>query len=184
MCTHNYTDSLCSLRVIPRMDGVGITFECNGQCTLTSSFSNNQCVDHINALGIQCNQTECSPRDYDLSACITGETEISIPPTNHTTICRCSIDRDAVTNDIAVEPSQASTSTTVYRTEIANRTEAQNVSCTTKPLSSTEAQCHIVIGVLVGLLVVLLVMAVIPWICMCWRFKSKGKRDIQQAIAR
>ena len=70
----------------------------------------------------------------------------------------------------------------VYRTET-DKFEAQNVSCTAKPLSSTEVQYHVVIGALLGLLIVLLVMAIIPWIWICWRLKVNGrlKRDKQQA---
>ena len=48
--------------------------------------------------------------------------------------------------------------------------------------ATTEAQPRVVIGALVGLLVVLLVMAIFPWIWICWKFKvNKGlKRDKQQ----
>ena len=168
---------------MPRTDNIGITFGCNGQCTITTQFQDNQCVNRFKELGIHCNQTECSPRNFDLSACITAENEITT--TNQNCNCQCSTrsNRDAVTSGIAVVQSKASTSTMVYRTETTSRTEAQNVSCTIQPLSSTEAQCHRIIGALAGLVMVLLVMAIIPWIWICWRFKlNRGlKRDIQQA---
>ena len=81
-----------------------------------------------------------------------------------------------------MEQPQATTTTTVHSTitETAGRTDAQDVSCTTKPLSGREVQLEAVTGALVGLLVVLLVMATIPWIWICWksRVNVKGpKRD-------
>ena len=175
-----YTDSLCSLQLIPRMQGIGFTFNCGAQCSLTSYLLNEQCVDLINELGLQqyCSQTECSPRVYNLSACITPETGITIRDTLiQTTV------RDSVINDLTTGQSQASTPTTVYRTETTSRTDGQNISCTSKPFSGKEAQHHAVIGALVGLVMVLVVMAIIPWIWICWRFKLKGglQRDKQQA---
>ena len=171
-----HTDSLCSLQIIPRMRSIGFAFDCSGQCNIASAFQDYQCIDLLNELGIQqCNQAECSPRIYNLSACINVENGIIIRDTTTQTT------RDGIINDMAMEQSQAGTPTTVYNAETTSRTEAQDVSCTTKPLSSTEVQ--VIIGVLAGLLVMLLVMAVIPWIWIYWKLKVNGglNRDKQQA---
>ena len=163
-----YTDSLCSLRLIPRMQGVlGITLDCNGQCALTSTFQTNQCVDLVNDLGIQCSQASCTTRAYNLSACVTAENgmivgDMTVP----------SNDRgNSTVNDMTTEQPQAST---VFGAETTSRTEAQDISCTTKPQSSTQAQYYAVIGALVGLVIILLAMAVVPWIWIGWRLKMKG----------
>ena len=122
---------------------------CGGLCTLSTAIQYGQC-DFFSTLGIQnCNQRQCRPKNYNLSACITTETAINpISSISHIN-----------TNSIATtEQSQA----------------------------TTEAQLKVVIGALrlVGLLVVLLVMAIIPWIWICWKFKvNKGsKRDKEQIL--
>ena len=155
---------------------ITIGIDCGGQCRSSSSYLYGQCVDFFSALGIQdCNQGQCESKIYNLSACITTETAINpTSSTNHVN-----------TNSIATtEQSQATTTTTVYRsiTETAGRTDAQDISCTTKPLSTREVQA--LIGALVGLVMVLLVMAIIPWIWICWKFKvnniKRPKGDKQQ----
>ncbi len=115
---------------------------------------------------------------YNLSVCITTETEIN--PTSSTNYIS--------TNSIPrTDQSQATTTIIIYSTikgtVTAERTEDQNVSyTTTKPLSNREAQLEAVIGALAGLVVVLLVMAIIPWIWICWRSKvnQEPKGDKQQ----
>ena len=146
------TDSLCSLRVTPRILNVGITINCGSQCSLGSSFQyNGQCVDLFDELGIQqCTQAECNTRIYNLS--ITREFINEATPSDMSIQANA---MDDVTNDMTMEQSQASIPTTVHRPETTNRTEAQNACYTTKPLSSSEVQ--VVIGVLVGLVMVLLV---------------------------
>ena len=164
------------------MRDVGIIVDCSDQCRPASSFQYGLCIDLFNTLGIeQCNLESCSSVVYNLSGCITEETGITT--TSQNAVCQCSSDREAVPNDITMGQSQVGTSTVIYRTETINKTEAQNVSCTTKPLSSTEAQCHRIIGALAGLVVVLLVMAIRPWIWICWRLNANGglERDKQQA---
>ena len=157
--------------------GIGFAFDCSGQCNIASVFQDYQCIDLLDELGIQqCNQAQCSPRIYNLSACITAENRMIIGDTTiQTTV------RDSVIKDMTTEQSEASIPTTVYREETTGRTEAQDVSCTTKLLHATEIQ--VVIGALVGLLVVLLVMAIIPWMWICWKLKVTGglKRNKQQA---
>ena len=145
---------------------------CGGQCNLASSFQNQHCAELIQ----QCNQAECNQRIYNLSTCISTETgiiitDMSIQPTV----------RDDIKNITTMEQLQASIPNSVYKTETTNRTEAQNVSPTTKALSNTEVQ--VVIGALAGLLMVLLVMAIILWIWICWWLKTKKglKRGKQQA---
>ena len=170
---YTYTDSLCSLEINPTMQSIGIVMNCGGLCTLSTAIQYGQC-DFFSTLGIQnCNQRQCRPKNYNLSACITTETAIN--PTSSTSHVN--------TNSIATtEQPQTTTTTIVHRaiTETAGRTDAQDISCTTKPLSSREVQA--LIGALVGLVMVLLVMAIIPWIWICWKFKvNKGpKRDKQQ----
>ena len=172
-----YTDSLCSLQLAPRTGDVGIIVDCGNQCTLASSFLyHGQCTDLFSALGIQrCNQQECSPKIYNLSACITAETEINtMYTTNQNANCQCNRDRDAVTNSIA---STYIPTINVYRTDTINRTEAQNINCTTKPQSNKEGQYQVIIRALVGLLAVLLVVVIIPWIWICWKVTGGLNRN-------
>ena len=174
-----FADSLCSLKLYPREVVVGITVDCGGTCSFTTSAQTHWCQDLINQLRVQqCNQADCNPTVYNLSACITAENGINTTyTTNQNANCQCNRDRDAATNSIAT----TYIPTNVYRTGTINRTEAQNVLCTTKPLFNTEAQ--VVIGSLVGLVMVLLVMAIIPWTWICWKSKVNRelKRDKQQA---
>ena len=159
------------------MGNVRITIDCGDQCRPSSSYLYDQCVDFFSALGIEdCNQGQCESKIYSLSACITMENEINTTySANQNANCQCSGPK-------TTEQPQATTTTIVHRaiTETAGRTDAQDISCNTKPLSSREVQA--LIGALVGLVMVLLVMAIIPWIWICWKFKvNKGlKRDKQQ----
>ena len=171
-----HTDSLCSLQIDPTVRDVRITIDCGGQCRPSSNFNYAQC-DFISALGIEhCNQGQCESKSYNLSTCITTGNEINtIYSAIQNANCHCSGPK-------TTEQPQATTTTIVHRaiTETAGRTDAQDISCNTKPLSSRGVQA--LVGALVGLVMVLLVMAIIPWIWICWKFKvNKGlKRDKQQ----
>ena len=179
MCIHNCTDSLCSLRVMPRTDNIGITFGCNGQCTITTQFQDNQCVNRFKELGIHCNQTECSPRNFDLSACITAENETTTAnTTNQNCDCQCSTrsNRDAVTSDMPMGQSQTCIPPTIiYRTEITNKTEFTTcISSTNQPSTAVAA-----LAIMVGILIVLLVIVLIALMWTCWTFKIKGTTKSQ-----
>ena len=165
------------------MQWIGIIINCSGNCSLASSFQNYQCVDLFNELGIQqCNQASCTPRTYNLSACITPETGLrTYTPTTTETI------------------NNNATATTVNSSEYDTHTaEIQDASCNPIRINGTEmipitcisrrnpqqlSNTVAVLGALVGLLMVLLVVTIIPWIRIWWRLKLKGglQRGIQQA---
>ena len=171
MHIHIYTDSLCSLQLVPRTGDVGYVINCSGQCTAASSFQYSQCVDLFNILDIQhCNQPECSSKTYNLSACITAETGINTTfTTNQNANCQYNRDRDADTNSIATtEQSQACTPTTIY-TETTDKTIIANSSTTAVAALAT----------IVAILIVLLVMVLIALIWTCWTLKIKGTTKSQ-----
>ena len=145
-----YTDSLCSLHV--RMHSVGIIVNYGGDCSSVSDFSDIRCRDFLNEFSIQCNQAPCSPRVYNLSACIIEARLTTTDTRNQTLVNQCSNDMNVNTDTISDELPQAHTPTTVCRYDIANRTvtttvtvtatyqpqslEPQGVSCMPSPTSS------------------------------------------------
>ena len=174
------------------MHRLAITIDCGGQCTVVSSFQAHHCEDLVSELGIpQCNQAQCSPRLYNLSACTNAENEVNIIDiTIQNSVIDVTAEQPQANTPTTVlrtmEQSQASSTTTVPRTmeQTQASTEAQNVSCTTNSLPvATETQYHIVIGILAGLVIVLLVMSIVPWVLICLKLNvTRGlKRHKQQA---
>ena len=165
------------------MQSIGITINCSGNCSLASSFQNYQCVDLFNELGIQqCNQASCSPRTYNLSACITPVTGLKTnAPTTTETIKNIVTTTAANTNEY--DTHRVETLDVGCNPIRMNGTEMIPITCTSRrniqQLSNTVAA----LGVLVGLLMMLLVVTIIPWIWIWWRLKLKGglQRDIKQA---
>ena len=161
------------------MQSIGIIINCSGNCSLASSFQNHQCVDLYNELGIQqCNQASCTPRTYNLSACIIPENGFqTYVPTSPETIATA-----PTANTTEYDTHTAETQHVSNPIQI-NGTEMIPVMCisrrNTQQLSNTVAA----LGALVGLLMVLLVVTIIPWIWIWWRLKLKGglQRDIHQA---
>ena len=179
MITH--TDSHCSLRVIPRMNEVGVSFGCDGQCTSSTTLQNNLCGNLYNEFGIQqCYQANCSPRTYNLGECaseanINRTTATPTTPNDPFTQPEPSRsgDGDDFTNGLTTDQSQTCTPTTVYKTVTASCTTTP----TTIPTSSTSTTNMLsalaALGALVGLLVILLVIVTAVLIWTCWKLKTK-----------
>ena len=141
-----YTDSLCSLQLVPHTGAVGIIIDCSGQCSSASSFQYSQCKNLFNTLGIErCIQPQCNPKIYNLSACITqSEAGINTTDTiNQTHTRQCSSDRDSIfSNTMTEDQPQLCTPTTVYRTETVNRTVATTVTVTAATYQLHSAVAH------------------------------------------
>ena len=176
----NAIDSLCTLRLVPRIGGVGINVNCGDQCGPSSSFQyDSRCIKHFNSLGIQqCNQPECNQTVYDLSTCITADTEINTTTlyttTNQNTDCQCNRDRDADTSSIATTgQSQACIPTIVYITETIDTTEVINSS------TNQQSTAIVALATIIAILIVLLVIISVALIWTCWILKTKGTRKSQ-----
>ena len=186
---HVYTciDTLCSLRLMPNMHTVGITMDCGGQCSLISNYQNDVCVNLFNELGIQqCNQTQCSPRVYNLCACNTEAgiitTTAEKPQTSTPTICRNKIINRTVTTVITVTTANQPRSI-----------EAQDISCTPTPTPSkiptppnstiNTSSVAVALGALVALLMLLLIAVTTALVWTSWKLKTKeeGKSLLRQS---
>ena len=187
------------------MDSIGVTVRCGSQCNFGSSLQNNMCGDLYSEFGIQqCNQASCSPRIYNLSACVNEATRNTTRvsptvPNEPLTPCECdtpgSGDPDDFTNDMTIEQPQICTPTTVYRTETVNKTVTTSVTVTTcqdvsttvttsmlsttittnSNTTSNISSAVLALGALVGLLLVLLVIITTAWI---WQLKMKRELKI------
>ena len=157
------TDSRCSLQLTPRIQNVGITINCGGQCGIVSSFMYSHCVDLFDELGIQrCIQAECNTRIYNLS--ITRENEIT---TSDMPIQSNAM--DDVTNDMTTEKIQANIPITVHRLDSTNRYVMDKCNGNTNQQSTAIA----VLATMVAILIVLLVIVSTVLIWTCWTFNHK-----------
>ena len=153
------------------MQGVlGITLDCNGQCSLTSNFNTYQCVDLVNDLGIQCSQASCSTRAYNLSACVTAEngmivSDMTIPGNDR---------GNSAVYDMTTEQSQAAS--TVIREETTKESLLNN--CNTNQQSTAVAPLAIVIVILIVLVVIVSVALI--WTCWTFKIKAATKGQYQQ----
>ena len=160
----------------------------------------------------QCNQAACTQRSYNLTFITAENRITNANTTNQSCNCpENSSDRNATANDMTMGQSQEHTTTTVYRaettyktdtvtgamptveqpqkctptiiyrTETTYKTEPQNSSFTAKSIQPSTS-IVVSLGVLIGLLTVLLLVAVIPWIWVCWQLKvNRGQKwDKQQ----
>ena len=158
------------------MHSLAITINCGGQCTVASSFQAHQCEDLVNELGIpQCNQAECSPRLYNLSACTNAENEVNITDTTiqNSVIDSTAEQSQANTPTRMMEQSQESSTATVLITETMKEPPLDN--CNTNQQLTAVAPLAITIVILI----VLLVIVSVTLIWTCWILKTKGTRKSQ-----
>ena len=137
------------------MQYVGIVMNCGGLCTLSTAIQYGQC-DFFSTLGIQnCNQRQCRPKIYNLSACITTETTETVN-TIETTSTTSTLDN-----------SNKTTSTT----STLNDSNADQLSSTVTALA-----------IIIVILIVLLVIVSVALIWTCWTYKINGatKNQYQQ----
>ena len=158
------------------MHSLAITINCGGQCIVVSSFQAHQCEDLVNELGIpQCNQAECSPRLYNLSACTNVENEVNITDITiqNSVTAEQSQARSTTTTLRRMEQPQESSTTTVLITETMKEPPLDN--CNTNKQMTAVAPLAITIVILI----VLLVIVSVTLIWTCWILKTKGTRKSQ-----